>query len=139
MWYYHTTFVLDCQLVFSDLRKIIPRAKKYRAFDHDSFKHTAFSTQFHFSSISIFRRTCLTFWDTIILQDFFNCLPRLLKTDLSYSPNTPLDFDERIGKWDEKRYRKGGRKPYFIKLCGTPRWIKLYAAADADVYYNYEA
>ena len=42
---------------------------------------------------------------------------------------------ERIGKWDEERYRKGGRKPYFIKLCGTPRWINLYAVADADVYY----
>lgn len=46
---------------------------------------------------------------------------------------------ERIGKWDEERYRKGGRKPYFIELCGTPRWINLYAVADADVYYNYEA
>lgn len=46
---------------------------------------------------------------------------------------------ERIGKWDEDRYRKGGRKPYFIELCGTPRWINLYAVADADVYYNYEA
>ena len=45
---------------------------------------------------------------------------------------------ERIGKWDEERYRKGGRKPYFIELCGTPRWINLYAVADADVYYNYE-
>lgn len=46
---------------------------------------------------------------------------------------------ERIGKWDEDRYRKGGRKHYFIELCGTPRWINLYAVADADVYYNYEA
>ena len=46
---------------------------------------------------------------------------------------------ERIGKWDEERYRKGGRKPYFIELGGTPRWINLYAVADADVYYNYEA
>ena len=46
---------------------------------------------------------------------------------------------ERIGKWDEERYRKGGRKSYFIKLGGTPRWINLYAVVDADVYYNYEA
>lgn len=46
---------------------------------------------------------------------------------------------ERIGKRDEERYRKGGRKPYFIELGGTPRWINLYAVADADVYYNYEA
>jgi len=46
---------------------------------------------------------------------------------------------EKIGKWDEDRYRKGGRKPYFIELYGMPRWINLYAAADADVYYNYEA
>lgn len=27
----------------------------------------------------------------------------------------------------------------FIELGGTPRWINLYAVADADVYYNYEA
>lgn len=33
---------------------------------------------------------------------------------------------ERIGKWDEKRYKKGGRKPYFVELCGTPRRINLY-------------
>lgn len=46
---------------------------------------------------------------------------------------------ERIGKWYAERYRRGGRKPYFIELGGTPRWINLYAAADADVYYNYEA
>ncbi len=46
---------------------------------------------------------------------------------------------ERIGKQEEERYRKGGRKPYFIELGGTPRWINLYAVADADVYYNYEA
>ena len=46
---------------------------------------------------------------------------------------------ERIGKRDEERYRKGGRKPYFIELGGIPRWINLYAVADADVYYNYEA
>ena len=46
---------------------------------------------------------------------------------------------ERIGKWDEERYKKGGRKPYFIELGGTPRRINLYAVADADVYYNYEA
>ncbi len=32
---------------------------------------------------------------------------------------------ERIGKWEEDRYRKGGRKPYFIELGGTPRWINL--------------
>ena len=46
---------------------------------------------------------------------------------------------ERIGKWNEDRYRKGGRKPYFIEFSGTPRRINLYAVADADVYYNYEA
>jgi hypothetical protein len=46
---------------------------------------------------------------------------------------------ERIGKWNEERYGKGGRKPYFIELGGTPRWINLYTVADADVYYNYEA
>ncbi len=46
---------------------------------------------------------------------------------------------ERIGKWDEERCRKGGRKPYFIELDGTPRWITLYAVTDADIYYNYEA
>ena len=46
---------------------------------------------------------------------------------------------ERIGKCDEERYRKGGRKPYFIEFGGTPRWINLYAVADAGVYYNYEA
>lgn len=46
---------------------------------------------------------------------------------------------ERIGKCNEDRYRKGGKKPYFIELGGTPRWINLYAVADADVYYNYEA
>ncbi len=46
---------------------------------------------------------------------------------------------ERIGKWDEKRYGKGGRKPYFIEPDGTLRRINLYAVADADVYYNYEA
>ncbi len=44
---------------------------------------------------------------------------------------------ERIGKWDEERYKKGCRKPYFVELCGTPRRINLYAVAD--VYYNYEA
>ena len=27
---------------------------------------------------------------------------------------------ERIGKWDEERYKKGGRKPYFINLA-VPR------------------
>ena len=47
--------------------------------------------------------------------------------------------DERIGKWDEDRYRKCGRKPDFIELCGTPRWINLYVVADADIYYNYKA
>ena len=46
---------------------------------------------------------------------------------------------EKIGKWDAARYAKGGRKPYFIELSGTPRWINPYAVADADVYYNYEA
>lgn len=46
---------------------------------------------------------------------------------------------ERISKWDEDRYKKGGRKPYFIELGGIPRWINLYALADADVHYNYEA
>ena len=46
---------------------------------------------------------------------------------------------ERIGRWDAKRYEQGGRKPYYIEHCGTPRWINLYAAADADVYYDYEA
>ena len=45
---------------------------------------------------------------------------------------------ERIGKWDEDRYRKSGRKPYFIELCGSPRWINLYMVVDEDVYYNYE-
>lgn len=46
---------------------------------------------------------------------------------------------ERIGKWDADRYAKGGRKPYFIELCGTPRWINLYMVADEDAYCNYEA
>ena len=27
---------------------------------------------------------------------------------------------ERIGKCDEDRYKKGGRKPYFIELDDTP-------------------
>lgn len=45
---------------------------------------------------------------------------------------------ERIGKWDKDRCQKGGRKPYFIELCGTPRWINLYVVADADVYYSYK-
>ena len=46
---------------------------------------------------------------------------------------------ERIGKWNSERYKKGGRKPYFIELCGTPRWINLYTVIDEDVYCNYEA
>ena len=65
---------------------------------------------------------------------------------LKVNVSSPFDLSvhsfvsyERIGKWDEERYRKGGRKPYFIELGGTPRWINLYAVADADVYYNYEA
>ena len=45
---------------------------------------------------------------------------------------------ERIGKWDEDRYKKGGRKPYFIELCSTSRRINLYMVVDEDVYYNYE-
>lgn len=43
---------------------------------------------------------------------------------------------ERIGKWDEERYKKGGRKPYFIEICDTPRRINLYAVADEDIFYN---
>lgn len=48
-------------------------------------------------------------------------------------------FDFLHGEvFGELMHGKGGRKPYFIELGGTPRWINLYAVADADVYYNYE-
>ncbi len=43
---------------------------------------------------------------------------------------------ERIGKWDVERCKKGGRKPYFIEICDTPRRINLYAVANEDIYYN---
>lgn len=43
---------------------------------------------------------------------------------------------ERIGKWDEEKYKKGGRKPYFIEICDAPRQINLYAVANEDIYYN---
>lgn len=86
----------------------------------------------------------------IISQWFSSSVPTLCSEMFQIKPyaDKPSAFGlsvhsfvsyERIGKQEEERYRKGGRKPYFIELGGTPRWINLYAVADADVYYNYEA